>query len=253
MAAPVLYARLVASFPAGVSPAAVDAVIELARALGAELQAVLLEDLATLALAGLPSPRAYDPRAALWRELPLDDVRRELELAASALQRQLDLARSAGLQAQLAVARGDPGSVLAQLAQASDLLVLTEPADPMARWVQPFSGLLQAALAAPAAMLYLPHRGARSSGPIAALGEGLAADLAQQLAQALRAPRIALQADPTGAPPRTLRAALPQLAQRRVRVAVCDRAALGAHPQRSLGEAGDRRIAVLLAPDSGGR
>ncbi len=253
MAGPVLYARLVASFPAGVSPAAVDAVIELARALGAQLQAVLLEDLATLALAELPSPRAYDVRAALWRDMPLDDVRRELELAASALQRRLEAARSAGLQAQLAVARGGPGSVLEQLAVASDLLVVTEPADPMARWVQPFSGLLAAALSAPAAMLYLPHRGARNSGPIAAVGEGIAAELAKQLAPALGAPRIELEADSSGPRPRTLRAALPQLAQRRVRVAVCERAALGAHPQRALGEAGDRRIAVLLTPEAEAR
>jgi hypothetical protein len=243
-----LYARLVASFPVGVAPAGVDAVIDLARALGAELQALLMEDMAALALSDLPSPRAYDPRQSLWRDVHRNDLQRELDLASAALRRRLEAAQGAGLQTQVTVARGGAGAVLGQYAQASDLLVVIEPADPMARWVQPFTGLLEAALASRAALLYLPHRGARGRGPIAAVGGGLAVDLAQRLAQALGAPRIDVEAaaGPPGAG--SLLRLLPQLHERRVRVAVCDREALGAWPQRTLLEAGDRRLAVLLAP-----
>ena len=248
MVAPLLYTRLVASFPAGVSPAAVDAVIDLARALGAELQALLLEDIATLAMAELPSPRTFDARASLWRDVQPTDVRRELDLAAAVLRRRLEAAQRAGLQAQLTVARGGPGSVLGQYAQASDLLVVTEPADPMALWVRPFTGLLEAALASPAAVLYLPHRGARGHGPIAFFGGSVAGDLARRMAQALGAPAVDAEAGQHEARTRSLHALLAQLGQRRVRVVVCDRAALGAHPQRTLQEAGDRRLAVLLAP-----
>jgi len=248
MAAPVLYARLVASFPAGVAPAAVDAVIELARALGAELQAVLLEDMATLALAELPSPRAFDQRVSLWRDVPRADLLRELELASAGLRRRLEAASRAGLHAQVTEIRGGPAAVLGQVAQAGDLLVVTEPSDPMARWVQPFTGLLEAALAAPAALLYLPHQGARSSGPIASCGSGVPGELARGLAQALHAPCIDAAAGEPSSRSRPLRELLPDLRARRVRVVVCDRAALGAHPQRTLQEAGDRRLAVLLAP-----
>jgi hypothetical protein len=248
MAAPLLYTRLVASLPADVAPAGVDAMIDLARALGAELQAVLLEDVATLALAELPSPRAFDPRASLWRDVGRNELQRELELATAALRRRLEAARSAGLNMQVTVVRGGSGAVLGEDGQATDLLVVTEPADPMARWVQPFTGLLEAALAPPAALLYLPHRGTRGSGPIAAFDSGVTADLAQQLAQALGAPCIELEARDSTAGARSLRALLAQLHERRVRVVVCDRAALGAHPQRALQEAGDRRLAVLLAP-----
>jgi hypothetical protein len=248
MVAPVLYTRLVASFPAGVSPAAVDAVIDLARALGAELQALLLEDLATLAMVELPSPRTYDPRASLWRDVQPMEMQRELELAAAVLRRRLETAQRAGLQAQLTVTRGGPGSVLRQYGQESDLLVVTEPADPMAHWVQPFTGLLQAVLASPAAVLYLPHRGARGSGPIAFFGAGAASELARRMAQALGAPCVDAEAGQHAARTRSLHALLAQLAERRVRVVVCDRSALGAHPQRTLQEAGDRRLAVLLAP-----
>jgi hypothetical protein len=250
MAAPFLYTRLVASLPADVAPAAVDAVIELARALGVELQAVLLEDVATLALAELPSPRAFDPRVSLWRDVGRGELQRELELASAALRRRLEAARSAGLHMQVTIARGAPGAMPGGSAQATDLMVVTEPADPMARFVQPFAGLLQASLAAPAALLYLPHRGARSHGPIAALGAGAASELAQRLAQALGAPRVDVKpAEPSAHAP-ALRALLPQLQERRVRVVVCGRAALGAQPQRTLQDAGDRRLAVLLAPAS---
>jgi len=248
MAAPVLYARLVASFSAGVAPAAVDAVIDLARALGAELQAVLIEDMATLALAELPSPRAFDQRVSLWRDVPRAELLRELELASAALRRRLEAASRAGLHAQVTEVRGGPTAVLGQVAQAGDLLVVTEPSDPMARWVQPFTGLLDAALAAPAALLYLPHQGARGSGPIAALGSGAERELARSLAQALRTPRIDATAGEPSPRAHLLRDLLPELQARRVRVVVCDRAALGADPRRTLQEAGDCRLAVLLAP-----
>jgi len=248
MAAPVLYSRLVASFPAGVGPAAIDAVIDLARALGAELQAVLLEDIATLSLAELPSPRAFDPRVSLWRDVQRAELQRELELATAVLRRRLEAASRAGLHTEVTVARGVPGSLLGRYGQASDLLVVTEPADPMARWVQPFAGLLEAALAAPAALLYLPHRGARGSGPIAAFGSGVVAELARRLAEAFGAPCVDAEGGQPEVRARSLRALLAQLHERRVRVVVCDRAALGAHPLRTLQEAGDRRIAVLLAP-----
>ena len=248
MVAPLLYARLVASFPAGVSPAAVDAVIDLARALGAELQALLLEDIATLAMAELPSPRTFDPRVALWRDVQPTEVHRELELAAAVLRRRLEAAQRAGLHAQLTVTRGGPGLVLGQYAQESDLLVVTEPADPMARWVQPFTGLLEAVLASPAAVLYLPHRGARASGPIAFFGADVAGRLARRMAQALGAACVDAEAGQHEARTRSLHALLAQLGERRVRVVVCDRVALGAHPQRTLQEAGDRRLSVLLTP-----
>ena len=252
MVTPLLYTRLVASFPAGVSPAAVDAVIDLARALGAELQALLLEDLATLAMAELPSPRTFDPRVSLWRDVQPLEVKRELDLAAAVLRRRLEAAQRAGLHAQLTVARGGPRSVLGQYAQESDLLIVTEPADPMARWVQPFTGLLEAALASPAAMLYLPHRGARAGGPIAFFGASVAGELARRMAQALGTTSVDAEAGQHAARTRSLHALLAQLGERRVRVVVCDRAALGSHPQRTLQEAGDRRLAVLLTPAPGG-
>jgi hypothetical protein len=240
MAAPIVFARLVAGFDADVAPAAVDAVIDLARALGAELQAVLYEDVATLALAALPSPRAFDPRRSLWRDVLSTDLQRELELAAAMLRRRFESARGAGLRAEVVVAPGAPSH---RVASAGDLLVVNEPADPMARWVQPFAGQLVAALAAPLAVLYLPHRGVRAGGPIAFFGADAAA-LAQRLAQALGAPCIDAQGERPGTA--LLPALLPALGERRARVLVCSRAALGPQPQRALLDAGAHRLAVLL-------
>lgn len=247
MAAPLLYARVVASFPADAPPGAVEAVVELARRLGAELQAVLLEDLATVS--EMPSLRAIDPRDAVWREVQRAELLHELETAAAALRRRLEAARAAGVPAQLAVGRAAPRAVVQQHAQAGDLLVVSEPADPLARWVQPFAGLLDAALAAPAPVLYLPHRGARNSGPVVAVGGGVAAELARKLAPTLGA---ALLEPEAGTADSALAALLPHLRERRVRLVVCERDALGPDPQRSLQQAGDLRIAVLLASAAAG-
>jgi len=72
------------------------------------------------------------------------------------------------------------------------------------------------------------------------------------MAQALGAPRVDAETGQPQLRTHSLQALLAQLAERRVRVVVCDRAALGEHPQRTLLEAGDRRLAVLLAPARGG-
>jgi hypothetical protein len=247
MAVPTLYTRVVVSFSASAPPAAVDAVIELARALGDELLAVLLEDIGAQALAELPSSRAFDPRGAVWRDVRPGELLRELELAASALRRRLEDAQAAGVRTQVRVARGGAGSVFGQYAQAGDLLVVTEPADTMARWLQPFAALVEAALASPAPVLYLPHQGMRRRGPVGAIGGGAAADLARRVARALGVPMLEIEAGPA-APAQTLSALLPLLLERRVRLVVCDRAALGADARRALQEAGDQRLAVLLAP-----
>jgi hypothetical protein len=248
MTSPALYSRVVAGFAEDAPPAVVDAVIELARCLNAELQAVLLEDALTLALAEMPASRAFDPREAVWRELPLARLRQQMELAASVLQRRLETAQAVGVRAQFTVARGGPTTALGGFAQAGDLLVVVEPADPMARWVQPFAGLLQAALATEAALLYLPRRSRTRDGPVAFFGDSASArELARRLAQALDATLITIEID-EGGPAPSLAALLPRLRARRVRVVVCDRAALAADARLALHEAGDQRVAVLVAP-----
>lgn len=250
MTAPVLYSRVVASFADDAPPAVVDAVIDLARCLNAELQALLLEDALTLALADMPAPRAFDARAAVWCDLPRSRLLQQMELAASVLQRRLQAAQASGVRTQFAVVRSGAAAALGGYGQASDLLVIVEPAEPMARWVQPFAGLLQAALATPAALLYLPRRGRTRDGPVAVLGDSPSTrELARRLAQALGAPLLTVAGrEGDSPPPPALQAVLPQLRARRVRVVVCDRAALAADARTVLHEAGDERVAVLVTP-----
>ena len=145
--------------------------------------------------------------------VPADDPTDPAPYQLIAGERRWRAAQRAGLHTQLTVTRGGPGSVLGQYAQADDLLVVTEPADPMARWVQPFSGLLEAALAAPSAVLHLPHRGARGRGPIAYFGAGAAGELARRLAQALGAPCVDAEAGQHAAHTRSLHALLARLAE----------------------------------------
>ena len=251
MTTPVLYSRVVAGFVGDASPAVIDAVLELARCLNAELQALLLEDALALALAEMPAPRAYDPRAAVWRELPSARLRQEMELTASLLQRRIETARAIGVRSQFSVLRVGATAALGGVAQAGDLLVIVEPADAMARWAQPFAGLLDAALATPAALLYLPHEGCTRAGPVAVLGTSASTrELGRRLAQALEAPLTMIDIEPSGPAP-SLAALLPRLRARRARVVVCDRTMLGPDARIALHEAGDERVAVLVAPAEG--
>jgi len=220
-------------------------VIELARALGAELQALLLEDIATLAMAELPSPRTFDARASLWR-----DVQRP---TCGANWTSLPRCCAGGWRRRsgrvACAADGGPrrtGLVLGAV-RAGQRPAGRHPSrpDPMALWVRPFTGLLEAALASPAAVLYLPHQGARGSGPIAFFGGSWPATWRADGADARRAGGRPRLASTRRARARCTRCCSAWAA--RVRVVVCDRrrsARTAAHLQ----EAGDRRLAVLLAP-----
>jgi hypothetical protein len=169
---------------------------EFARAFDAELHGLFIEDAVAFAAAALPLRRAIAPRDLVWRLLEPAQMTEVHELAARGIHRSvLREAAAAGVAAQFEVVRGDPARTLVARAQRSDLVVIAEPADPIARAVPPYPHLVQAALRAPAAVLYVPAAARRRTGPVIALvrapGDPVL-ERAAQLAAALRERCVAL-------------------------------------------------------------
>jgi hypothetical protein len=79
----------------------------------------------------------------------------------------------------------------------SDLVVIAEPADPLARALPPYPRLVRAACETSAAVLYMPHGARRRAGPVVALArasDDAALALAAPVAAALRERLIVLAA-----------------------------------------------------------
>ena len=169
---------------AGSAPAADDAIAaaaELASALGAELTGLFVEDELLFEAASLPWLRMLDPGRLMWQALNETELARSHALAARALERLL-LGRAAalGVAAAFQVVRGDPAMAPARRAEPTDLLVIAEPADPIARALH-HSQVLSAFGQTSATVLYVPHGAHPRAGPVVTLARS-ASDPALKIA-----------------------------------------------------------------------
>lgn len=261
--------------------AAADVVIataaELAHALNVELTGLFIEDALLFDATAFPWLRAIEPRRLLWQSLDTAQVTELHALAARAAERLLlGKAAAFGVAAGFQIVRGDPATTLARRCEPSDLLVIAEPADPIARTLHPYPSLVRAIWETHAAVLYVPH-GARSrAGPVVAVAEAaddaalaLAAPVAAALKERLivlaaaqpeseqaiaRAARtltggdcvvLRLNAAATGSWPDAMSRAL---APYRERLLIVSRAGLGGDLESYLRLARDRTVPLLLAP-----
>ncbi len=272
---PAGYRRVVLSVAHDVAPLCVEAVVELARRIGADLQALLIEDTTLAALAEAAGLREFDSRSSAWRPLQGAQLQRDLNLSAAVLQRQLLRAmHGRGVSAHFTLLRATPEMAVAAV-EAGDLLVIAEPGDAVARWGPSFQRLLHAALRLPVPLLYMPYRVRGRAGAVAVVA--LAIDdrelaLAAQLAAQLHAPlRIvapagdavakaawraaasaivgkAIDVDVQWATAADVQRLLPVLAEQRLRLLVCRRDRLGADATVGLRHAASYGLPLLITP-----
>jgi hypothetical protein len=189
---------LVGLFDDALAPVALEAAAELARALGARLHGLFVEDALAFEAAAWPARQAITRHDLVWRPFTRERLAEAHDLAVRELRRRLQQQANAwGVAIDFETARGHPAGLLAQRSAPGDLLVVAEPRDPIALTLDPYRRLLQAALRAPAPVLYLPHAARRSAGPVIVLATG-AEDpllrLASPLAAALDEPLVVLAA-----------------------------------------------------------
>ena len=142
-------------------------IADFAKLLGADLHGLLIEDKRLASAAGLPFTRVFQRLQDEWQMLETDDLKRCLEIRAAMMQQEIAaIAEAAGIAAQLNIT--DSGSMegIMEDAQASDIVVVTEPKTPADCAIHPIEDLAGAALRSPAAVLLVPAPIARLRGSI---------------------------------------------------------------------------------------
>lgn len=154
--------------------AAVHAAADLAELLGIDLLATFIEDTGLRGLAELPGMRELQPLGAGWRPLDTAQLAKDLDSAARTARRLfVEATRTCRFEARFDVARGTAAEIIASMAHTDDILVVIEPKNPAERITQQFTALIDAALKSASAVLLMPSRVARQSGPVVAVALSL--------------------------------------------------------------------------------
>jgi nucleotide-binding universal stress UspA family protein len=179
--------RILAAFGASTaSPAALEGAVELAARLGAELEALFVEDADLLTLAELPVVRQVSLHGAPSRPVARIDLERELRvLARQAEKRLAEAATRRQIRCSFKVIRGHVASEVCQAAATADLLMLECLSRPVGRTSRvEVTARAVVARAARSVMLVPPDRA--PSGPVhVVLEEGSRADPLLQAATEL--------------------------------------------------------------------
>lgn len=183
---------------AGGDPAALSAVLGLARLLDLDPLGIFVEDEDVFSLAGLPFARELCLPMGAWRAL--DPSRLAGEMAALAQQARRALERASaelGRPAQFTRLRGDPGALLAEQAGEADIIALAASATPSGLADAAMRRLEEALLGIGRTVLLLPPRLLRTRGPVAAVVSDAGAaevELAVRVAVASGEPLMLLSA-----------------------------------------------------------
>jgi hypothetical protein len=245
--------RMVVGLPHGrASDAALQAAADLAEFLQIELLGTFIADASLRALAGLPG-RELRIVEREWRPFELAQISQDLERAIELARTHF--AESIGSRTvKIGFDAVTGAQALPSLIQADDIVAIIEPGHP-GEWIaRQFTDLFDAAFRSPAAILLVPKRLARTSGPVtvtATEADDPSLAVALEIAGALKETLIV--AAPAGA---ALSAQLLARAERlgvRVRRPNGDEAAGGVAPFAA--SAGNERLRVAarasMAGDAG--
>jgi hypothetical protein len=186
---PAAFKRMVVGLPQSVANhAAVDAAAELAELLRIELVAAYVADPTLAALAEWSGARELRVLDQEWRAINVEQITREVEHAASlARGRFAESVKSRTIKTSFDIVAG--AEVAASLIQAGDIVAVIEPGHPGERVTRQFTHVLDAAFATAAAVLVMPRKLARTSGPVlvfAAAGDDPSIRAGLEVAAALK-------------------------------------------------------------------
>jgi hypothetical protein len=165
------FRRIVVRFPdASGSHPGVLAAARLARLFQAELAGLFIEDAQLLELSALPLMRHLRASPGGIATTGLEQLGQDFAAAAALARGRISrIGREFGLATTFTVIRGNVASLAFDATASGDLLVVVEPADPMARMVHPFLEIVRGVASSPAPILYAPHRLLGRTGPVVAL------------------------------------------------------------------------------------
>ncbi len=200
------FERMVVGLPQGIgNQPAVEAAADLAEFLHLELLTTFVADATLCALAELPvrELRTLDQG---WQAIDVAEITRDIDRAtAGARRRFAESVKSLTIKTSFDVITG--AQVMATLIRADDIVAIIEPTHPGEMITRQFIGLLDAAFATATAILVVPRRLARTSGPIMAVASGpedTSIRVALEIAAALRERLIVLARPGVRLPPEIL-------------------------------------------------
>ncbi len=172
------------------SRSALEATVRLARTMESQLLGIFVEDAPLLEWSSSPLTRQVGGGVRSGGPFTPETLAADFATAAAMMRERLArLAGGVGLTAGFRVARSSGSSLDFDGSEPGDLLVVVEPADPMARLSYPFAGLLQTIARASTPVLYMPHRVLQRRGPVVAIApqpdERLAAEVAATIGEDL--------------------------------------------------------------------
>lgn len=163
------FRRMVLGLPHSAADySAVHTAVDLAELLQVDLLAAFIADATLLGLTGIPAVRELQPLKRGWHPIDLEQLTQDLERAAEDARRRFtETIRSRTIEARFDVLQGS--DAIAALVQADDIVTIIEPKHPVERITQQFTTFVDAAFKADAAVLVLPSRLVRATGPIVAV------------------------------------------------------------------------------------
>lgn len=163
------FKRMVLGLPQSIADqGAVHAAADLAEFLNLELLATFVADKALLALAELPALRELRTLEQNWQTIDLAQITRDIDRAANlARERFVESVKSRPIKTSFDVLAG--AEAITSLIRADDIVAIIEPTHPGERITRQFTGVLDAALEMATAILVVPGRIVRATGPIVAL------------------------------------------------------------------------------------
>ena len=201
------FKRMVVGLPQGLAnQAAIDAAADLAEFLHIELLATFIADATLPTLAGLSGVRELRTLDQGWQAIDRAQITRDIDRAISVARRRFaESVRSRAMKTSFDVLTG--AEAIAALIRADDIVAVIEPAHPGERITRQFTGLLEAAFEMAGAILVVPRRIARATGPIvtvASESEDAGIGAALQIAAAFKERLIIVTAAGTRPPLKVL-------------------------------------------------
>ena len=164
------FKRLIIGLSPGSTGQTTGMAADLARLLQLEMLGLFLDDTNLRNLAAIPFAREFRPFGGGWRPMSADKIEHELDVAARNAERAFaQVAGRLAARHQFEVLRGPIGEALAAHSQTNDIIMIVEPVSAGDRASQQFSWLTEAAFRSSAAVLLVPARIARNTGPVVAI------------------------------------------------------------------------------------
>jgi hypothetical protein len=241
------FRRIVMGLPYNMPVHGVRLATEFARLLRLDLYGLFVEEESLRGLAALPFAREFQPLGGGWRPLDIDQLSRDLEMAAKNAEKAFAAAaRTLQTGCRFEVVRGSMAETIAAISGAGDIVLITEPEGAADRMTAQFRSILDVAMRSAAAVLLVPCRIARQSGVVVAIATepgDPSIEVAKAVASAANAELVVVETFKTaGRPPATLSeigAALGNVIERLIVVSRTDESPLAAI-------AALRRVPILI-------